>query len=289
MALPSKERIILVTGATGQQGGATARQLLADGWHVRAMTRAPDGAPARALAEAGAETVYGDPDRPDTMVEAFRNVYGVFSVQAFFGEDVAHEIAQGRAIADAAAKADVEHFVYTSVESSDRATGVPHFDSKFELENYAKSLSLPLSVLRPAFFMDNFATLPDFRAGVLSGTLALPLPADVPLHLIATSDIGKAAAAVFRAREEFLGRAVGLAAEALTGPEICRVFSGVLGREIAYAPFPVESLKDTAREFYLMFSWFRDVGYGTDIAACRQLLPDILSLEDWARGVDWSG
>lgn len=251
------------------------------------MTRDPKKPAAEALAKAGAEIVTGDLDDPASIARAAEGMYGLFSVQPFFGADVAHEISEGKAVADAAKKAGIRHFVYTGVASADKNTGVPHFDSKWQIETYIRSLGLPASFLRPVFFMDNFINLPNFRDAVLSGTLAFPLDPAKPLQMIATDDIGAIAACVFEVRETFLGKAIELAGDALTGPQICEVLSKAIGRKVAYQSFPPEALRETAEEFYLMFDWFNRVGYTADIGACRKLHPGLKRFDEWAHAVRW--
>ncbi len=148
---------VLVVGATGNQGGATARALLADGWPVRAMTRDPNSAGAKELAALGAELVTADLDDPPSLEAAVRGMYGVFSVQNFMTAGLEGEVRHGNAVAAAASEAGVMHFVYTSVGGAERASGVPHFETKWTIEQRITQLGLPATVLRPALFMDNFA------------------------------------------------------------------------------------------------------------------------------------
>lgn len=130
------ERIILVTGATGNQGGAVAHHLLERGkFQVRAMVRDQNKPAAQALQKAGAELVQADFNDRVSLDRAVQGVYGVFSMQDF-REGAAVEIRHGRALADAADVASVEHFVYSSVGSAERNTGIPHFESKFQVEEY---------------------------------------------------------------------------------------------------------------------------------------------------------
>jgi len=130
----SHEETILVTGATGQQGGAVTRHLLAGGWRLRALIRDPDKPAARALAENRVELVQGDLNDRASLHRALKGVYGVFSVQNFWLPDVGAEgeVRQGKNIADAASAAGVQHIVYTSVGAAHRGMGQAHFASKWE-------------------------------------------------------------------------------------------------------------------------------------------------------------
>src|SRR5262245_45251685 len=133
-----QSEIIAVTGATGQQGGAVARKLLADGWKVRALTRDVDKPAAQELKSLGAEILPGDMDNMSELDAAFKGVYGVFSVQNFWLPNVGFtgEVEQGKAAADAAKRAGVKHLVYSSVGAAQRGMGQKHFESKWIIEQY---------------------------------------------------------------------------------------------------------------------------------------------------------
>jgi uncharacterized protein YbjT (DUF2867 family) len=128
------ERSILVCGATGKQGGAVARSLLERGFRVCALTRDPQKPEAQALAEQGAEVVQGDMENRSAVDQVLvEGVYGVLSVQSFWETGYDGEVQQGKTVADAARAASVDHFVYSSVGSAHRKTGIPHFESKWEI------------------------------------------------------------------------------------------------------------------------------------------------------------
>src|ERR687886_2667436 len=142
------ERLILVTGATGKQGGAVARSLLDRGFRVRALTRDPQRPEAQALTEQGAEVVQGDMEDRSAIDRVLEGAYGVFSVQNFWETGYDREVRQGKTVAEAAKAAGVEHFVYSSVGSAHRQTGIPHFDSKWEVEEHIRQIGLPYTILR---------------------------------------------------------------------------------------------------------------------------------------------
>src|SRR5438270_4791288 len=125
-------KLIVITGATGQQGGAALRQLREKGFPVRALTRHPDRPKARALVRRGTEVVRGNLDDPVSIMRAFEGAYGVFAVLTPMEEGVPNEVSQGINVTDVAKRAGVSHLVYSSVGSADRKTGIPHFDSKFQ-------------------------------------------------------------------------------------------------------------------------------------------------------------
>ncbi|WP_217576058.1 NmrA/HSCARG family protein [Streptomyces sp. GbtcB7] len=273
---------VLVLGATGNQGGAVARELLRRGWPVRALTRDPNSAKAQALTKAGAEAVAGDLDDPQSLDAALSGVYGVYSVQTFMGpEGVKGEERQGRAVADAAARANVQHFVYGSVGGADRNSGIPHFESKARIEMHIAELGLPATVLRPAFFINNFAFVGPQRAG--DGlVLALGLKPETSLQMFAPEDIGLFAADAFESPAEYFGRQLELATDELTGPQMAQVFEKVSGLPTTFQELPIEQVRQFNEETGVMFDWFNKVGYSADLPALRAQHPDLTTLEAWA-------
>ena len=202
-------RVILVSGATGQQGGTVARNLLEWGFAVRALTRDTDKAAARELADLGAEVVERGPRGPRVdRAGARRCLRGVLGSARSWRP--ASRARSGRAcqLADAARAAGVEHFVYSSVGSAHRETGIPHFESKCEVEEHVRASGVPYTVLRPVFFMQNWEFM---REPILGGTLPQPLDPDKPLQMIDADDIGVFAAMAFDDPERWIGREVDIA------------------------------------------------------------------------------
>ena len=280
-------RLILVTGATGQQGGAVARKLLERGFAVRALTRDTEKPAAKELAGLGAEVVEGDLDDRASIERALEGVRGVFSVQQFAEAGVEGEVRQGKALADAAKEAGVEHFVYSSVGSAHKETGIPHFDSKWEVEEHARGIGLPCTVLRPVFFMQNWEWM---REPILGGALPQPLDPEKPLQNVAVEDIGAFAALAFENPDQWIGREVDLAGDEMTMTDIADAFSRVTGREVSYVQTPWDQFEEQmGEEFAVMYRWFDDVGYEADIGALRSEHPGLTSLEDYLRGHGWEG
>jgi len=278
--------LILVTGATGKQGGAAARQLLTRGWRVRAFVRDPKKPAARALASRGAELVQGNLDDRSSLDRALEGASGVFSVQNFWETGEAREIVQGISLADAAKAAGIEHFVFTSVGGADRASGLSHFESKWKIEQHIHSLDLPFTVFRPVFFMDNFES-PAFRAGILKGQLAMGLRPTTKLQMIAVEDIGIFVALAFENPEAYLGKSIEIAGDDLTGPDAAKILSKVVGRAVHYVPQPIEQVRSFSKEYAAMYEWFEAHGYKADIPALRKLHPKLLNFEEWARKAEW--
>jgi uncharacterized protein YbjT (DUF2867 family) len=278
-------RVILVIGATGQQGGAVARSLLERGFGVRALTRDPDKPEAREFANLGAEIVGGDLEDASSIERVLDGVHGVFLVQQFMESGVEGEVRQGRKITDAAKAAGVEHYVYSSVGSAHRETGIPHFESKWEVEEHVRDSGVPYTVLRPVFFMQNWEYM---REPILGGTLPQPLDPDKPFQMVAVEDIGVFAAMAFESPDEWIGREVDLAGDELTMPEIADTFSRVIGSKVDYFQVPWEGFEEQMGEEYtVMYRWFNDHGYEADIPGLRKEHPGLLSFEQYLRGHGW--
>jgi uncharacterized protein YbjT (DUF2867 family) len=269
-------KIILVTGATGRQGGATARHLLAKGWHVRAIARDLTIPTAQALQQAGAEVIQGDNENLASLETAMQGVYGVFSVQpAVFGYE--REVHQGKNIADAAKAAGVQHFVYTSVGGAEGQSRIRKL-GKWEIEQYIQALSLPTTILRPANFMEDIIGP---RFGVPQGTFAIGVKPDVALRLIAVDDIGAFAALVFEHPDEYLGKVIEIAGDSLTPPQIAAAISNATGRSISYIHIPIETIRQQNAEVALVFYFLNEIGYQTDIPTLRKLHPGLMNFDTW--------
>src|SRR5437879_5342798 len=250
------DQTVLVTGATGRQGGAVIRRMLPKGWKLRALTRHPANAAAQDLARQGIEVVQGDLEDPTSLESALRGAYGVYSVQDFWAVGAAREVQQGKNLADAAKKAGVAHFVYSSVGGAERNSGIDHWQSKWEIENHIRQLGLPATILRPVAFMENYY-IDQVEISILRGKLLDPLRADKPYQTIATDDIGAFAALAFERPREFIGLELEIAGSALTNPEAAQVFSRVLGKPVRFRKLPMLLVRLVlGKELYQMFRWF---------------------------------
>lgn len=281
------KQIILVTGATGKQGGAVARHLLQRGnFAVRAFVRDSNKPAAEALQQAGAELVTGDFSDRASLDHALQDVYGVFSLQTFLKGGLEAEIQDGKTVADAASSAAVQHFVYSSVGSAERNTGIPHFDSKFQVEEYIRSLGLPYTIMRPVFFFYNYASM---RPMVEQGTLSQPLSPETKLQQLSEEDYGAMVAEVFDRPAEFLNHEIEVASVEMTMPEIAAAFSHVLGKPVEYQQIPFEAFEQQAgEEITLMYRWLENVGYGANLAQLQRDFPTPTDFESYLRDHDWA-
>jgi uncharacterized protein YbjT (DUF2867 family) len=271
--------LILVTGATGNQGGAVVDALLDGGWAVRALTRDPTTPAARRLDASGGEVVTGDMEDAAAMRRATAGAWGVFAVQNHRSGGVDAEVRQGRTVIDAAASAGVAHVVYSSVGGAERVRGIPHFDSKWRIEQHLRASGLRWTILRPTTFMDVFTMR---GAGIGLSMMAATLDTDRTLQMIAVADIGVFARLAFEQPERFAGQAIEIAGDELTVPQIAQTLRAS-GRHIRYARLPSVFVRLMGPESKMLF-WFGESGYAADIAAVRELHPGLRTLRQWLAG-----
>lgn len=284
--MQNTQKLILVTGATGQQGGAVARHLLAKGYRVRAFTRNADTFAAQVLRLAGAEVVEGDYDNRDSLDIAMEGIDGVFSVQPSeyspgftpVGFGYPDEVRQGRNIADAAQKAGVGHFVYSSAAGAEHLKGTRNY-SKWEMEEYIRAIQLPATILRPVWFMENFT---DPLFGLQTGTFSTAIKPDVAIQLIAADDIGAFAAIAFQEPDNFIGKSLEIAGDALTPSQIVSAINGVKsGPIISYTQIPVEIIRQHSSSAARVYEVINETGYNADIPTLRTLHPGLMNFDNW--------
>lgn len=285
----STRRSVLVTGATGQQGGAVARALLSRGHHVKALTRKPDGDAARRLASEGADMVVGDLGDAAAVAKAASGVDTMFLMGNSYEAGIEEETRQGIIAADAAKAAGVGHLIYSSVADADKTTGIPHFESKYLVERHVVGLGIPYTISAPVAFMENIVA-PWSIGALRQGTHAFPMPPKRVLQLVALADIGAFVAALAERREEVFGKRLDFAGDELSGEEQAQILSQSIGRRISYQEIPIAVARQQSEDAALMFEWFDRVGYDADIAALRRDFPEVRwhSFADWADEFDWS-
>ncbi len=273
------DRTLLITGATGKQGGATIRSLNGSDFRLRAMTRKPHGEGARDLKNRGIEVVEGDLDDEESLKRALDGVWGVYAVQNTWEAGVENEETQGHRLARLARSAGVEHYVYASVGSAHRKTGIPHFDNKARVEETVRTSGFPSYVIvRPVFFMENLMT-PWFLNG--DAIYAAMKPSTL-LQMIAVDDIGKYGARALT-DPKLKGRELDIAGDAVTMPDAARTLSEALGRTINFVEVPIADVRKNSEDMAIMLEWFGDVGYNVDIPAlAREFGIKPTTLGQWA-------
>lgn len=282
-------RTVLVTGATGQQGSALARQLRQRGHRVIAFVRNPGSPIAMDLKATGADLAVGDFEDMDSIVRAASGVDAMYAMATPFEGGMEAEIRHGMNLVDAARLAGVQHFVYSSVAGADRLTGIPHFDSKHRVELHVRRSGLPWTIVGPTFFMENF-TSPMFEKGLRAGSLALGLPPTRGLQLVALDDLAAFTVRVLEEPERFFEQRIDVASDEVTGQQAAGLLSMVSGHRIHYEQLPLDLLRDRNEDMAAMFEWLDRVGYHADVLTLRHTFPEVRwhTFEDWARGQDWS-
>ncbi|KAF2637527.1 NAD(P)-binding protein [Massarina eburnea CBS 473.64] len=305
-------KAILITGATGKQGGAVLRQLSnhasSSQFTLLAVTRNSSSASAQKIVQRHPDTllVQGDLNDVPSLFKSAQDalkaankpdkIWGVYSVQVSMGPGVTveGEIEQGKALIDESIKHNVGHFVYSSVDrggndkSFEEETPIPHFQSKFQIEKHLlqeagkKGEKMGWTILRPVAFMDNLE--PGFPTKVFLAAVRDTLPPNKPLQWISIDDIGIFAAKAFRDPEAWNARAEGLAGDELTFEELSGVFERATGYP-APATFGVfgTALKWAVGEMNTMISWFASDGYGIDIKKLRSQEKELCGMERWLK------
>jgi uncharacterized protein YbjT (DUF2867 family) len=237
----------------------------------------------------GIEVVQGDLEDKLSLEAAVRGVYGVYSIQDFWAVGARREVQQGKNLAEAARKASVQHFVYSSVGGAERNSGIDHWESKWEIEKHIRKLGLPATMIRPAAFMENYY-IDQVEIGILRGKSMDPIRADKTYQTIATDDIGAFVALAFQRGKDLIGAEIEVAGSELTNPEAARVFSRVLGKPVKFRKLPMPMVRIVlGKEFYQMFSWFNRAGFKADIAGLRRSYPEVhfQTLEEWLINEGW--
>lgn len=274
------EKVVLITGATGQQGGALARSLAGKGFKLRGLTRKPEGDAAKKLSALGVELVQGDLDDAASLKKALQGVWGVFGVQNTWEAGVEKEEVQGIQLAKLAREASVSHYVYASVGSADEKTGIPHFDNKSRVEDVVRSLGFPSHFIsRPVFFMENVMG-PWFLQG---DKLMAGLKPDTKVQMVAVEDIGRVNAQAFIQSDKLNRREVDLAGDSVSMSTVASALSAKLGKSITFVSLPIEAVRQNSADLAAMLEWFESTGYSADIPALDAEFGAMLRFEAWLK------
>lgn len=302
------KKIIAVVGSTGAQGGGLVRAILQDStgeFAVRALTRDPNADKAKELAQLGAEVVAADVDDLESLKRAFTGAYGAYCVTFYWAHlSPDREKAEAQAMAQAAKSAGLAHVIWSTLEDTRKHVPledsrmptlmgkykVPHFDAKGEADTYFTQLKLPVTFSHASFYWENFIYFGMGPKKGADGVLALNLPlADKKLTGIAAEDIGKCALGVFKRREEFVGKRIGLAGDALTGAQMAAALSEASGKEVRYNAVPPEVFRKLgfpgAEDIGNMFQFYAEFESvllaSRDVRLSRSLNPELQSFEQW--------
>lgn len=276
------ERPVVVAGATGKQGGAVARRLLANGHRVRALTRNPDSASAKALAQLGADIVRADLEDPPSLVAALADAGAVFSVQDFLESGVEAELRQGLNLTAAAADSSIEHLIYSGASTMDRNTGVPHLESKWQVETAVRRLDKPWTVFRPSAFMENWSW--DRDAITAEGVMYFPGRPDMVYRQVSVQDIAALVVMALENPSVWVGNIASLAGDAMTPLEMAATFAKVLQREVRYQQIDWDTCRDQqGLELTAMYRYFDEFGMDGDSEQLKFWHQDALGFEAFLR------
>jgi uncharacterized protein YbjT (DUF2867 family) len=265
------ERLVVVTGATGRQGGA-----------VRALTRQPESARARRLAELGAEVVRADMGSPDDLAAAFRGAYGAYSVQNYMISGIEAEITQGKHVADAARDVGVAHLVYGSGGTGAAGTGVGSWESKLEIEAHMRQLGIPVTVLRPMAFMELMTDKSFYPPVSVWHLMPALMGEDRPVGWISTDDLGRIAAHAFADPETFIGADLSLTSDVQSVAQCRKLWREAKGRAPRRFPMPVWAFERfTGRDLTGMWRWLRTGEIDLDPTTTRRILPTAVTVREY--------
>ena len=280
----SDRRPIVVTGATGLQGGAVTRHLLRDGWHVRGLTRNAASKQARALAALGSEVVQGDMGDAAFLQSVFEGAYGVYSVQNTFIGGPEAEVSQGKNVADVAKEIGVQHLIYGSAGIGRKGTGIPSWETKLRIEDHMKALDLPLTILRPMAFMELMTNKKFFPAVAAWHVMPTLMGSSRQLPWLCTDDLGAIAARAFAAPHQFVRNDLTLASDVQSLDDCRLIYREVMGRDPRRFPMPVwmfERFGFVGRDLTAMWRWLRTGAVDLDTAPTRAIHPDASTVRDW--------
>jgi uncharacterized protein YbjT (DUF2867 family) len=274
---------VLVVGSTGMLGGAVAHALLRGGHHVRAMTRNLAHPAAEVLRLRGARLAWCDLSDERRVEDAARGADAIFAVTTPFPNGRETEARHGLVLADIARRLEIPHSVYASSAAAATLRGDPLSDGKHEVEQYLRATLLPHTVVCGAFMMENFVR-GAWLEGLESGELRLPLPATQKLHQLASADLGRFVRLVLERRDEFIGRRIQIAADALTPIETAATLARASGRPIRHVPDAALDRGDA-----LVACGMLSADAAANIAQLRQYYPEVNwhTLGDWAGQRDW--
>ena len=211
----------------------------------------------------------------------------VFLMGTPAGDGPEGETRRGKMMTDIAKEKKVAHLVYSSVASADKNTGIPHFESKYKVEQHIQNLGIPYTIIGPTFFMENLLTY--LKPGLEQGQLALPLSSSTILQHIALENIAEFSTLVLERRNSFLGKRIDIASDELTGEQAAKILSDELGRKIKYVQVPLEQIRQASEDIALMYEWYERVGTGIDITNLHQQYPEVnwRRFKDWVKSQNW--
>ncbi|GAA6004239.1 hypothetical protein JCM10207_002499 [Rhodosporidiobolus poonsookiae] len=274
---------ILVTGATGKQGGAVleALQALPNPPKLRALSRNPDSPAAQKLKGKGIEVFKGDLSDPGSLKKALVGAEAAFLVTMVAPKGLSED-EQGINFVRAAQSAKLPYLVFTSVSDATPTCTVPHFETKARVEEALKTSGLKHAVVAPVAFMDNYPLQSGFGLSMALGMFEAALKGK-PLQLIAVKDIGEVSAQVLADPVTYSGRTTKLAGDSLTMSDIAATYARLENKSVWKAWLPSFAINLLPHDFKMMFRWFHSTGFSADIPALKKEFPGLRNFEEYLR------
>ncbi|MFX1324695.1 MAG: NmrA/HSCARG family protein [Promethearchaeota archaeon] len=276
--------LVLVVGATGQQGGTVARKLLEKGHQVRALTRNKESHKAKELEKLGAQIIKGDMGDVLSLQDAMKGVDAVFAMTTPYEKGFNFEIKSGFLLEFAVNTTGVKHFIFSSVASSDQNTKIPHFESKYEIESHIQTVDTPYTIIRPVYFMENFSS-PWALSGIKEGKISMAMYPDRKLQMISLEDFASMVVFILENREIFLKKTIEIASDEISGKETAEILSRVTGVHIEFRELSYDNISGMGEDFVKTFKWLNEVGYKVDIETLHKKYTGIgwHTFENWAQ------
>lgn len=274
----------LITGGTGNQGGAICRRLLTNGNRVIALTRNPESQAAKELVKLGAQVEAADLNKAESYREHLTGINGVFSVQAF-SKDTAQEIRQGNTLADECVAANVPHLLYTSAAGADQDTGISHFESKYAIESHLKELPISYTIIRPTSFCENMLN-PRVKNSILKGKLVMPLNRDTVQQYISMHDLGVIGAQILQNPQQYQNQVITIATDQMSMEQLTHLFEEELNRKMKYQKLPgLVTRLAMGKELTKMFKWMdqNQFTFVKDIGALKDEFKELKDVRSWIR------
>jgi uncharacterized protein YbjT (DUF2867 family) len=276
--------IVVVTGATGLQGGAVARRLLSSGWQVRALTRNSKSDKAQKLAALGAQVVEGNMDEPALLVPVFSGAYGIFSVQNPYLSGLEGEIRQGKNVADVAKQSGLQHLVYTSTGTGDRGSGIPSWETKLAIEDHIKSLGIPWTILRPPALMELMTEKKFFPAVSTWNLMPELMGVARKIGWVCTEDVAIVTEKAFAEPDRFIGEEIMLAGDVKSIDQCRSIYRRVMGKNPPRFPMPLWLFSRfglVGEDLTTMWRWLRASQAEFDTSPTRAVHPEALTVDAW--------
>jgi len=304
----AEKKIIAVMGATGLQGGGLVRAIVNDPakeFTARAITRYVNSDKAQSLKKIGAEIVEGDLDKPETIKKAFEGAYGAYCVTFYWAHfSPEKELQHAKTMIDAVKSAGMQHAIWSTLEDTRKwiplndnrmptlkgKYKVPHFDAKGEADKFFIDSGVPVTFLAASYYWENLIYFGNGPKKGTDGKLAITFPLDnKKMAGIASEDIGKSALGIFKNKDKYIGKHIGVAGEHLTGNEMAEKLSKALNKEIVfnnvspdvYRGFGFPGADDVGNMFQFYRDFDKDVNDLRNVERSRSLNPELQNFDKW--------